>query len=106
MPLSRSLPIRELSLHSDPDAVSGWSRAHADAGVVYVAPSAAARRLVLRRIADARATTLGLTVVSPGKLLPLLETRAGLPAPRTLSPALERLLVAASARDANVPLFD
>src|SRR4051794_10382057 len=106
MPLSRSPPARELFPHTAPASASAWSRDHADAGAVYVAPSAAARRLVLQRVADARATTLGLTVVAPGRLLPLLESRAGLPAPRTLSPALERILVSKAARAARVPLFD
>ena len=106
MPSARTLSPRELFLHADPAAASAWSRDHAVAGAVYVAPSAAARRLVLQRIADARTTTLGLIVVSPARLLPLLESRAGLPAPRTLSGALEHILVADSARAARVPLFD
>ncbi|NUO54674.1 MAG: hypothetical protein HOV80_38025, partial [Polyangiaceae bacterium] len=50
--------------------------------------------------------TLGLAVQSPGRLLPTLESRAGLPAPRTLSDALERLLIDECARAARVPLFD
>ena len=106
MPPSRSLPSRELFLHSDPDAVSAWSRAHATPGAIYVAPSAAARRLALQYVAAARATTLGVTIVSRSRLLPLLESRAGLATPRTLSGALEHLLVTESARAARVPLFD
>jgi hypothetical protein len=106
MPPSRSLPNRELYLHFDPSASSAWARTYASAGAVYVASSAAARRLVLQRVADSRTTTLGLTVVSPARLLPLLESRAGLTTPRTLSRALEHLLVAESARAAGVPLFD
>jgi hypothetical protein len=106
MPASPLAASRELLLHPDPDQASAWARDHAVAGAVYVAPSAAARRLVLQELVRRNVVTLGFTVVSPGRLLPLLETRAGLPAPRTLSEALESILVTESARAARVPLFD
>jgi hypothetical protein len=106
MPSPRSLPTRELYFHSDPDAVSAWARAHATPGTVYVAPSAAARRLALQHVADTRATTLGITIDSRGRVLPLLESRAGLATPRIVSGPLEHILVTESARAARVPLFD
>ena len=52
-------------------------------------------------IVTARGVTLGLTVASRGRMLPVLETRAGLPAPGMLPPALERMLVATVAREAR-----
>jgi hypothetical protein len=106
MPSPRSPLSRELYLHSDPAAVGDWCRRRATAGAVFIAPSAAARRLALGRLVDASDVAIGLTIASPGRLLPLLESRAGLPAPRTLSSALERILVGSAARDARVPLFD
>ena len=106
MPSSRSLSPRELYLHSDPAAVGAWCRSQASAGAVIVAPSAAARRLALRELVSRNEVTLGLTVVSPGRFLALLESRAGLPAPRTMSDALERILVTEAARAARIPLFD
>jgi hypothetical protein len=53
-----------------------------------------------------RGTTVGLTVTSRGRLLSLLEARAGLPEPDLLPGTLERILVTESAREARVPLFD
>ncbi|HKH94349.1 MAG TPA: PD-(D/E)XK nuclease family protein [Gemmatimonadaceae bacterium] len=106
MPPSRSLPARELFLHSDPALASAWARARAAPGALYVAPSAAARRLVLDEIVRHNVVTLGFTVASPARLLPLLESRAGLVAPRTLSRALESLLIGEAATTARVPLFD
>jgi hypothetical protein len=97
---------RELFVHSDPAAVGAWCRTHARPGTLFVAPSAAARRGALQRVVGDGGVTLGLTVTSPGRLLPLLESRAGLPTPRALSDALERLLVDECARAARVPLFD
>ena len=106
MPSPRSLSPRELYLHSDPAAVGAWCRSHAAPGAVFVAPSAAARRLVLRELATRRDVTLGLTAVSPARFLPLLETRAGLPSPHMMSDAFERILVTDAARAARIPLFD
>jgi hypothetical protein len=106
MPSPRSLSPRELYLHSDPAAVGAWCRAHATPGAVLVAPSAAARRLALRELVARTEVTLGLTAVSPGRFLTLLESRAGLPSPRTMSDALERILVTDAARAARIPLFD
>ncbi len=99
-------PDHNLFVHEDPATVGAWCRERAVSGSVYVAPSAAARRHAIRRVVDARGVTLGLTVTSPGRLLPLLELRAGLAPPRMLTPTLERMLVSAAARDACVPLFD
>ena len=97
---------RELFLHGDPAAVGVWCRSHAEPGSVFVAPSAAARRLALRSVVDTRGTTLGLTVTSSGRFLSLLESRAGLATPKLLSHALERFIIADAARAARVPLFD
>lgn len=101
-----SSPVRELYLHTDPAAVGAWCREHARPGTIFVAPSAAARRGALQRVVGKVGVTLGLAVTSPARLLPLLESRAGLPTPKALSSTLERLLVAESARLARVPLFD
>lgn len=98
-------PAREIFLHPDPAAVSAWCHERVPAGTVLVAPSAAARRAALRTVLDANGVTLGITATSRGRFLPLLESRAGLPSPRVLSGSLERLLVAESARAAQVPLF-
>jgi hypothetical protein len=99
-------PTRELLLHPDPAKVSAWCRAHATPGAILVAPSAAARRLALQEVVAHRTVSLGLTVCSPRRLLSVLESRAGIPAPAQLSAALEDLLVTEAARAARVPLFD
>jgi hypothetical protein len=106
MPSPRSLSPRELYLHSDPATVGAWCRAHAAPGAVIVAPSAAARRLALCELVARTEVTLGLTVVSPARFLAFLESRAGLPSPRMMSDALERILVTDAARAARIPLFD
>lgn len=93
-------------LDPDPSAVGAWCRARITPAAVYVAPSAAARRLALRTLASNGAATLGITVTSHGNLVALLETRAGLPKLRTISPTLERLLLADAARAAKLPLFE
>ncbi|HEX6964822.1 MAG TPA: PD-(D/E)XK nuclease family protein [Gemmatimonadaceae bacterium] len=99
-------PERSLFVADDPAMVADWCRDHAMPGAILVAPSASARRLALRRVVDARGVTLGLAIASRGRLLALLEARAGLTTPRLLPPALERLLVDEAARAARVPLFD
>lgn len=99
-------PTRELFLHPDPAAVAAWCHEHAIAGTVFVAPSAAARRAALRHALNRSGVTLGVTATSRGRFLPLLESRAGLAAPRLLPDALERLLIAECATRAGVPLFD
>lgn len=97
---------RELFVHPDPAAVGAWCHEHAVAGTVFVAPSAAARRAALRYALDRSGVTLGITATSRGRFLALLESRAGLPAPKLMADALERLLVADCAAKARVPLFD
>ena len=108
MPTQRSpsRPTRELYLHTDPCAVGAWCRAVTSGGAVVVAPSAAARRLALQELVGHKVVTLGIAVSSPARVLPLLESRAGIPAPRTMSAALERILVTEAARAAKLPLFD
>ena len=99
-------PQREIFLHGDPAAVGAWCRSHADAGSVFLTPSAAARRLALRSVVDTRGTTLGLTITSGSRWISLLESRAGLAAPEMLSDALQRFIIEDAARAARVPLFD
>lgn len=99
-------PVRELHLHDDPAAVGDWCRARVTPGALYVAPSAAARRHAVRDALAGRAAAVGVQAAARGRLLPLLEARAGLSAPAMMSPALERLLVERAAREAGVPLFD
>ena len=93
-------------LHPDPAAVGAWCRARITPGAVYVAPSAAARRLALRTLAANGATTLGITVTSRSNLVALLESRAGLPPLRRIAPSLQRFLLTDAARAAKMPLFD
>lgn len=93
-------------LHPDPSAVGAWCRARITPGAVYVAPSAAARRLALRTLAANGGTTLGITVTSRSNFVSLLETRAGLPKLHAVSPSLARFLLADAARAAKVPLFE
>jgi hypothetical protein len=97
---------RELLVDRDPASVGSWCSEHAAPGTVFVVPSAAARRLALRRTVDRAGVTLGLTFCTRSRFLPLLESRAGLASPRTLSGAIERLLVSEAAKEARVPLFD
>lgn len=93
-------------LHADASAVGAWCRLHISANAIYVAPSAAARRLALRALAANRATTFGVTFTARSRLADHLETRAGLPSLRLVAPSLQRLLLAESASDAKLPLFD
>lgn len=97
---------RALLIHDDPAAVGSWCRERTVAGSVVVAPSASARWLALSSFADLHGVSLGLAVCSRGRFLSLVESRAGLVRPKSMSRALERRLVLEAGRAARVPLFD
>jgi hypothetical protein len=105
-PPGRQTAARQLFVNDDPATVAAWCRDQVTDGAVYVAPSAAARRELQRTLAVQRGVTVGVTITTPARLLHELESRAGLTAPPTLPPTLERILVEECARDARMPLFD
>lgn len=97
---------RALLLHDDPSAVADWCAGFAGEGTVYVAPSAAARRRLLRGMTAAGGVTIGLRATTRGRLVELLEGVAGLAPPRMLTAPLARLLTADAGHRAGVPLFE
>jgi hypothetical protein len=97
---------RRLFLAPDPAAVGAWCRERLTAGAVFVAPSSSARRQALRALAARSGVAVGVTITTPGRLLALLELRAGLPPARRMPDAVERFIVIECARAAGVPLFD
>lgn len=99
-------PARALFVHDDPAEVAAWCRARVGPGALYVAPSAPARRHALREALGTREAAVGIAVAMRGRLLSLLEARAGLPTPAMLPPVLERMLVERAGREAGVPLFE
>lgn len=101
-----AVPARELFVHEDPDVVSAWCRERLVSGAVLVTPSAAARRQALRALVDRAPVAVGVTIAARGRLLPLLESRAGVVVRRPLTPELERLLAREAGAAARLPLFE
>jgi hypothetical protein len=100
------VPARDLFTAHDPARVAEWCHEHLEPGVLYAAPSAAARQVARRASLGARGVAVGARIVGAGALADTVEARAGLPKLELASPSLSRLLIVAAGEAARVPLFD
>jgi hypothetical protein len=99
------LPQRELFVSADPSRVAEWCHGHLSVGVLYAAPSAAARGAAREAFLGARGVGVGARIVSAGGLVEALEARAGLSSRDAIPAPLRRLLLIEAGAAAGVPLF-
>jgi hypothetical protein len=96
---------RELFVASDPERVAAWCHARLGPGVLYVAPSAAARQAARRAVLGGTGVAVGTRIVKLSGLLDAIDSRAGLGPLPAIGAVLSRLFLVEAGRAARVPLF-